>query len=169
MLCSNCSSKEAVFHYKYIKNGVKNEIHLCSECAGKLGYIKESESVFNPANILGEFFSLPHFTYSKPSLTTCPKCGTSFETLSRSGFVGCDGCYEFFAKPIETILSKIQPSTVHKGKLSGTEGKKIERDNTLKNLKEELQKAILNENYEHAAVIRDKIKAFEQEGGQNNG
>ena len=169
MLCSNCSSKEAAFHYKYIKNGVKNEIHLCTECAGKLGYIKETEAAFNPVNILGEFFSLPHFTLSKTVGAACPDCGTSFDTVSRSGFVGCDKCYEVFAKPIEAILSKIQPSTVHKGKLKGAEGKKIERDNTLKNLKEELQRAILNENYEHAAVIRDKIKAFELEGGQNNG
>jgi len=82
--------------------------------------------------------------------------------------VGCDKCYEAFGKTIDTILSKIQPSTVHKGKLNGVEGKKIQHHNTIKNLKEELQRAILDENYEQAAVLRDKIKEFEtKEGGQN--
>ena len=166
MLCSNCSSKEAAFHYKYIKNGVKNEIHLCTDCAKELGYINEAELSFNPANIFGELFSLPHFIQQKPSVSSCPNCGATLDTVNRTGFVGCDKCYEFFARPIDTILSKIQPSTVHKGKLSGTEGKKIERDNTLKNLKESLQKAILSENYEEAAVLRDRIKAMESEGGE---
>jgi protein arginine kinase activator len=166
MLCSNCSSKEASFHYKYIKNGVKNEIHLCTDCAAKLGYINDAELSFNPANIFGEFFSLPHFIQHKNPVANCPDCGTSFDTIRKSGFVGCDKCYEFFANPIENILSKIQLSTVHKGALKGTEGKKIERDNTLKSMKEKLQRAILDENYEEAAVLRDKIKAIESEGGE---
>ena len=67
------------------------------------------------------------------------------------------------------MLSKMQPSTVHKGKLSGADGKKIERDNTLKNLKEELKRAIIEENYENAAVLRDKIKELEAKGDENNG
>lgn len=169
MLCSNCSSKEAAFHYKYIKNGVKSEIHLCSECARELGYIKENDTFFNPVSLLGEFFSIPSVVHNKTADTFCKSCGTSFEEIRRSGFLGCDKCYDAFGSAIDTILSRIQPSTIHKGKLSGSEGKKIERDNTLKNLKEELQKAILNEKYEEAAVIRDKIKAFEKEEGKDNG
>lgn len=67
------------------------------------------------------------------------------------------------------MLAKIQPSTVHKGKLSGADGKKIARDNTLKNLKEELKRAIIDEKYEQAAVLRDKIKELEAKEGENNG
>ena len=67
------------------------------------------------------------------------------------------------------VLSKIQPSTSHKGKLSGADGKRIERDNTVKNLKEELKRAIIDENYEQAAVLRDKIKEYESKGDEQNG
>jgi len=169
MLCSNCSSKEANFHYKYIKNGSVTEMHLCADCARELGYIKESEPAVSPASFLSEMFSFPHVSFAPKASESCSDCGTSFESIRRSGFVGCDKCYENFSGAIDTILSKIQPSTVHKGKVSGASGKKIERDNTLKNLKEELQRAILDENYEHAAVIRDKIKAFESEEGNQNG
>ena len=58
---------------------------------------------------------------------------------------------------------------MHKGKLSGADGKKIARDNTLKNLKEELKRAIIDEKYEQAAVLRDKIKELETKEGENNG
>lgn len=169
MLCSNCSAKEASFHYKYITNGAVSEIHLCSDCAGKLGYIKNDEPAFKHADFWGDLFSLPHFIHTPKESLVCPNCKTSFDSIKRTGFLGCDKCYDSFTKSIDVILSKIQPSTVHKGKLNGSEGKKIERDNTLKNLKEELQRAILDENYEHAAVVRDKIKALENEEGKQNG
>lgn len=169
MLCSNCMAKDADFHYKYIKNGVSGEVHLCHECARNLGYIKDTEPLFSPTSFLGELLSIPHFVHTPIETSVCPNCNTSFDYIRRTGFVGCDKCYDTFSKSIDAILSKIQPSTVHKGKLNGAEGKKIERDNTLKDLKEKLQRAILDENYEEAAVIRDKIKEFEKKEGKQNG
>ncbi|MBQ4630283.1 MAG: UvrB/UvrC motif-containing protein [Clostridia bacterium] len=167
MLCSNCGIKNANFHYKYLTGGKYSELHLCGECAHKLGYIKDNDKLFNFTSILGDFLSVPK---SAPSVATkCPVCSTSFDTVRRTGFLGCDKCYEVFADSIETMLSKIQPSTVHKGKLSGADGKKIERENTLKNLKEELKRAVIEEKYEQAAVLRDKIKEFEQKEDEQNG
>lgn len=166
MLCSNCSLKEASFHYKYILNGKKSEIHLCSDCAKTLGYIKEQDSFLGHSNFLGDFFSVPNFHGSSSETLSCPSCGTPYRDIRRSGYVGCDQCYESFAEPIDTMLAKIQPSTVHKGKLSGAQGKKIERENAIKNLKEELSRAIIDEKYEQAAVIRDKIKELEAKGGE---
>lgn len=167
MLCSNCGMKNAGFHYKYFSGGKYTELHLCSECAAKLGYIKDNDNLFNFTSILGDFLSVPksaNFTALK-----CPDCQTSFDTVRRSGFLGCDKCYQTFGDSIEAMLSKIQPSTTHKGKLSGADGKKIERENTLKSLEEELKRAIIEEKYEDAAVLRDKIKEFKQRESENNG
>ena len=47
-------------------------------------------------------------------------------------------------------------------------GEKIHRENELNEMKEQLKRAILDEKYEEAAVLRDKIKILEQ-GGANNG
>ena len=166
MLCSNCGIKDANFHYKHISNGQQVELHLCAECAKELGYIKEKENLFGFPSFLGDFLSSPKAVQSPVS---CPECGTSFDKVRRTGFLGCDKCYEVFAKPIETMLSKMQPSTIHKGRLSGTDGKKIERANTLKTLKEDLKRAIIEENYENAAVLRDKIKEIEAKEAEQNG
>ena len=76
--------------------------------------------------------------------------------------------FKEFKSIIEITLSQIQPSTTHKGKLSGEMGEKIHRENELNEMKEQLKRAILDEKYEEAAVLRDKIKILEQ-GGANNG
>ena len=169
MLCSNCGTKDANFHYKYMNNGRVTELHLCSDCARELGYVKDNDSIFNIGNFLGDFISAPKVAQTHSVAAKCPDCGTTYDFLRRSGFVGCDKCYEVFAKPVEMMLSKLQPSTIHKGKLSGTEGKKIERENTLKELKDALKRAVIDEKYEEAAVLRDKIKAYEEKGEDNNG
>lgn len=169
MLCSNCGIKDANFHYKYMTGGKLTELHLCTDCAKELGYLKDNEKLFNLGSILGDFLSIPKTSAASQSTLICPSCSTTFDSVRRTGFLGCDKCYDTFAGPIEAMVAKIQPSTVHKGKLSGADGKKIERENTLRNLKEELKRAVIDENYEHAAVLRDKIKEFEAKEEENNG
>ncbi len=161
MLCSHCGMNDANFHYKFVRGGKLTEHHLCTNCAMELGYIKKNESPFNLGSLLGDFISVPKVMTPSSNDLQCPACHTSFSSVRRTGYLGCDKCYEVFASPIEAMLSKIQPSTVHKGKLSGTDGKKIEKENNLKNLKEELKRAIIDEKYEEAAVLRDKIKELE--------
>jgi len=162
MLCTNCNSREASFHYKQIIGGKKTEQHLCSACAHELGYLTESESIFDIGSILNDFISVPASHVSAKSVARCPVCSTSYEEFRRTGLLGCDKCYETFGSIIESTLSQIQPSTVHKGSLSGEEGEKIKKENELSDLKNELKKAIIEERYEDAAVLRDKIKKMEE-------
>ena len=168
MLCSKCGMKDASFHYKQISGGNKTELHLCSDCAKELGYIKGGESPFSLGSILGDFLSAPKSGMMADKIYKCPSCSTTIDKI-RTGYLGCDKCYEVFSDSVEAMLSKIQPSTVHKGKFGGADGKKIERDNTVKNLKEELKRAIIDENYEQAAVLRDKIKEYESREDEQNG
>lgn len=168
MICTNCGIKEANFHYKQIINGKKNEQHLCSECAQKLGYVSQGEGL-DFSSILNDFISLPSFTPHSGVIKACPVCKTTFDEFKKTGLLGCDRCYDEFKNAIEATLSQIQPSTVHKGKLSGAAGEKIRQQNELDEMKERLKRAILDEKYEEAAVLRDKIKNLEQQGGANNG
>lgn len=170
MLCTNCGNKEANFHYKYMNNDQVSEVHLCTECAKKLGYLNENENPFNFnfGSLFGDFLSIPSFMKTPQISASCPSCKTTFDSIKNTGFVGCDKCYDTFADEIEAILGRIQPGTTHKGRLSGTDGKKIEKENTLKKMKDDLKKAIIDENYEQAAVLRDKIKDFESKEEKKN-
>ncbi len=165
MLCSNCGINDANFHYKHISGGKMTQVHLCSDCAKRLGYIKENESIFSLPNFFGDFLSTPKTVQTREK---CPSCGTSFDTVRRTGFVGCDKCYETFKNLIEAMLGKIQPSTSHKANQKATIKEDIEKS-PLEKYKEELKTAIEKENYEQAAVLRDKIKALESEGVENDG
>ena len=162
MLCTNCNSNNATFHYKQIKGGNMTEVHLCNECAHALGYISKSESIFDIGGLLNDFIAPPKSATVKTA-AQCQNCGTTYGEFRRTGLLGCDRCYDAFGAVIESSLSRIQPSTTHKGSLGGADGKKIEKKNELAACKAELQKAILEERYEDAAVLRDKIKKMEVE------
>lgn len=162
MLCTNCNAKEATFHYKQIIGGKKSEHHLCSDCAANLGYTGGTEHIFDIGSILNDFISIPSVHTAVKSGHACPECATSYEEFKRTGLLGCANCYKEFASVVEASLARIQPSTTHKGALSGETGEKINKENELITLKNDLKKAIIDERYEDAAVLRDKIKKMEE-------
>ncbi len=166
MLCSHCKQREANFHYKKISAGKLSEVHLCTECATELGYLGGAEPSIGFEDMLSDFFNVlkPEHT---PSTIVCKTCGTTHEQFKKSGFVGCSDCYELFAGDVEKILSRIQPDTTHRGRISGSRGEEISKSNKLKSLKQQLNQAITDERYEDAAKIRDQIKVIEN-GGEGN-
>ena len=168
MLCSHCNKKEANFHYKQVNNGKYTELNLCSDCARELGYLKDDfgfnfNDSFGFGNLLGDFLNM-----SKPAMMgaqslSCKKCGTSYNDFMHGGLLGCEDCYDVFKQAVEGILNDIQPSSTHIGKIGGKKGEKITRKNELDSLKEDLKRAVIDERYEDAAKIRDKIKKCEKE------
>lgn len=169
MLCTNCGMKEASFHYKQIVNGKSAEQHLCSECAAKLGYSSAGEGIFDFGSILNDFISMPTLSHLSGEVRSCPVCKTTYDEFKKTGRLGCDRCYDEFKTIVESTLSQIQPSTVHKGKLSGAAGEKIRKKNELDELEEKLKRAILDEKYEDAAILRDKIKEIKAKGERKDG
>lgn len=164
MLCSHCNKKEANFHYKQVNNGSYTELHLCSDCARELGYLPNAEPGFSLGleDMLGEFLDLAKHGQPQAKSLMCSDCGTSYAEFKKTGFAGCDKCYEVFSSDVESILRRIQPSTTHKGKIAGPKGEKIQRANEIKELKEKLRTAVADERYEDAAKLRDTIKELEE-------
>lgn len=163
MLCTNCNSREASFHYKQIIGGKATSQHLCSVCAHELGYLGQGESIFDIGSILNDFIGMPASHGATKNIVKCSHCNTTYDEFRRTGLLGCDKCYDTFGSVIESTLSQIQPSTVHKGSLGGEAGEKIRKENELSQLKADLKNAIIEERYEDAAVLRDKIKKMEEE------
>lgn len=182
MLCSHCGKREANFHYKQVNNGHATEAHLCTECARELGYLNKDNftSIGNFGNfgmgfadMFKELLGFPSALGSAAKALTCRSCGTAYDDFINSGLLGCEDCYDEFSKDIENILTKIQTSTVHKGKTKAASKKdesKDEKPSEIDTLKAELKKAVEEERYEDAAHIRDKIKSLEEkDGGRNDG
>lgn len=161
MKCQKCNVNNATTHIKTVLNGELKEFDLCSECAQKMGYTSlfgSMESDFS--NFLGSFFGnvLP----ARTQATRCDFCGSSYSEIAKSGHVGCAKCYEIFADQLYPSINRIHGNTTHCGKNSNQKAKaEPTKEEKIKKLKSELEKAIAEQNFEYAAELRDKIKEME--------
>lgn len=91
----------------------------------------------------------------------------SYSDIAKSGHVGCAKCYEIFGDQLLPSIRRIHGNTTHCGKNSRFGTKKAEKSaemtkkDKIKALKKELDKAISEQNFEHAAELRDQIKEME--------
>ncbi|MEA3507200.1 MAG: UvrB/UvrC motif-containing protein [Elusimicrobiota bacterium] len=159
MLCEKCHKRPATVHIKKIVSGRQTEVNLCQQCASQA----MSDSV-NPFSFKSDFmhdFSdmLAGFSDSgKKEIPKdekkCPKCGSTYKDFKETGRLGCEKCYDTFQDKLDTLLRRLQGSIQHAGKTP----KGSEKAGQIEELKKELQYCISKEEYERAAVIRDKIK-----------
>lgn len=168
MLCQNCKKNEATTHIKRIINGETTQAHLCSDCAKSLGYDSMfSDFGFSFSDMLSSFFNEPALASIGAHSLRCDKCGSSFEDIVRSGKIGCADCYDTFYDKLLPSLERIHGKTSHEGKIPNA-SEIIEKRTELEDLKAELKKAVDAQDYEQAAVLRDKINAAEKEGDKKD-
>lgn len=167
MLCQKCNSKQASVYVKKTVNGSLSELALCSDCAAEMGY---GNSLFSFDNLLGTLLGNMN---KDPFTKRCPKCGSSFEDISRSGKVGCKECYATFESKLIPLIQRIHGTTVHKGKSPGRSALTIQppksaiklTDTSLIDQKRlQLKNAIAEQRFEDAAILRDEIKEMEKNG-----
>lgn len=178
MLCENCNENEATIHYTEVINGVKNEHHICSECASKLdlGYYGNMLGAELPfAKLLTGLFAAGRAAAgsgeSPMAHIICPQCGMNFEEFTRVGKFGCAECYNVFGPLIDDNIRKIQGSSEHMGKKYANVKKedvdlsdvieseiKFDGHEEIELLQAKLKEAIELENYEDAANLRDRIR-----------
>lgn len=95
----------------------------------------------------------------------CETCGFSFEDIARTGFPGCPDCYRVFYRKLRPAIGNIHGRAVYQGKIPVGANEDIQREQNLSVLRERLNKAIDEQNFELAAVLRDEInKLLETEG-----
>lgn len=183
MMCEKCNSNEATIHYTEVINGVKNEHHLCSECAKEvdLGYYSEIlDGEFPFANLIKGILSAGgtqarNEEVNPLSQVVCPKCHMTYEEFTKAGKFGCSECYNVFGPLIIDNIKKIQGSSNHIGKIpyrnKRNEGKAFNEqndgDDRLSILQKQLRHAVKIEEYEEAARIRDEIKLLKERDGAN--
>lgn len=166
MLCEKCNKRDAKIHLIKLINGERSEVWLCENCAKEISDIPLITALgsldgASMTNILGGFFESIDKNKEKKIEVICKKCGLTYSQFKSSGQLGCSECYDSFNNYLKPMFKRIQGDIEHVGKIPKRAGiKLIERKKYL-NLKKELQKAILEEEYENAAIIRDKIKEIE--------
>lgn len=168
MKCQRCNKNEANTHITKIINGSKTELYLCSQCAKEsgemssleIGFDKDFESFFN-----GFFGGSERSLAGKQPLVedSCPVCGTSLDEILRRGRLGCSECYGIYREHLTRPLKQIHGATAHTGKIPTRCGKGIKRMAQIDTMQSELNRAVMEQNFEKAAELRDKIKELKNQ------
>ena len=170
MLCQKCNAREANTHITQVINGVKTEMYLCRECANEnqdfwgfpgKSFDKEFENLFNG------FWNSPQLTKSKAQTLSTPKicdiCGATTSEFLRSGKPGCSNCYNIFSDFLLRPLKQIHGSSQHNGKIPSRTGKDLKKADEIEKLQAQLNKAVAEQNFEDAALLRDKIRDLREQ------
>ena len=92
---------------------------------------------------------------------SCPTCGATLSEFQESGRLGCPACYQIFTDELTALFGRIHGSTEHGGKRPGGEGGQTSGAVSVEVLRRKLKTAVEGEEFEEAALLRDKIKDAE--------
>jgi protein arginine kinase activator len=168
MLCERCFKKHATISITQIVNGKKSELNICEDCAKEEGAeasISNLPQIFTKmlldvlkqrerdANLAGREFG-PR---------KCSSCGYSWEDFRKSGLLGCDKCYVSFKQPLADVVKQIHGTARHTGEQAKSKQKGKSAEEIRAILEGSLREAVLKEEYEKAAEIRDKIRSLKRD------
>jgi len=165
MLCQVCNSEEATIYVTKIVNGKKTQMHICKNCANQ----KENLDLNGPFTIHSLLSGLLDMYGEGPSKagfdmgSQCQNCGMTFSKFRQVGRFGCDKCYETFGSRLTPMLKRIHGDINHGGKIPKRTGGTNKLKKEIEILKAQLNQAVIREEFEKAADIRDRIKGLEKQ------
>ena len=191
MLCERCKIREANIQYTEVINGVKTEHNFRAQCAKELDpgqYSAIFDGEFPLVKLLSGLLGWeePEEKEGKHQQVVCPTCKTTYEEFIENSQFGCADCYSVFDVLIHDNIKHLQGSDCHKGKVPLEQkeqkskeniGKQVtdslvenvmEKDSVeseLRSLTRRLKEALKSEDYETAAMCRDKMKALKEGSG----
>ena len=169
MLCDECGKNKATVHLTEIVNDLITKLNLCESCAKAKG--AEAEQHFGIADLLSALSDVetpaPAAPGVAPSKHKCSHCGLTYDDFKRIGRLGCGECYKVFRTSLAPLLKRIHGATQHLGKSPSPQALDELKTNSkhtqeLEQAKQDLAKAVKNEEFEVAAALRDKIKFLEK-------
>ena len=168
MLCEECGINEATVHIQAIApDGTTSSKALCQSCMEKFKSSRLGMGAVDISKFLGSIFG--HLA-AKAELSgaaekfegKCGVCGTEYSSFARSGMLGCPACYKAFRERVEENLIKINGSALYVA-----EGERLERTESpalrARRLRDEMKKAVENEEFETAAALRDELRQLEMQ------
>ena len=170
MNCEKCKNRKATLFYAD-DDGKRHA--LCSICGSGVGksvnlisneHAKEKSSQFLPEPTLNSLISPSAETViiSVPvDNATCRTCGITFGEVKSYGELGCPECYTYFETSAFPAIPTADSSLG--ARMPSARRARLDRERILIETKSELRRAIEKENFELAAILRDKIRSLEKQ------
>ncbi len=167
MMCDECGIRPATIRLTTIVNGEKKDRNLCSECLSRSQKLHQDFSTL-AGHLNGLLDALKSGISSGISKSEekipdiqCSKCGTTYEAFHKNGMLGCAQCYADFREELQNMLSRTQGHTQHIGRVPGGVDNLLSIKLKIERLRQELNRAIAQEEYEDAARLRDEIRMLQ--------
>ena len=182
MKCQNCGKNNANVSYTRIMNGDKTELHLCSDCAKEMNinvnFNFGLDDMFS--NFFDDFARIR--SLAMPGFRGLRALENGLDNLMSDSFFESDPFFRVnnvlgtAHDNLDDVLNEIQKkhkekSGEDKKKMSDAKEEKAEKkenkvedkkQNEIAQLKAKIQEYIQSEEYEKAAILRDKIKELEK-------
>ncbi|MDB6022747.1 MAG: UvrB/uvrC motif [Pedosphaera sp.] len=159
-----CKEKEATVFLTQIVGDKVQKVDLCEECAKHKGV--NDPAGFSLADLLlGLGASQELEQASGGADLKCPKCGFTQADFKKAGRLGCADCYATFAEGLEGLLKTMHKGTRHVGKVPTALQQSRDLAERMKTLQKKLSKAVEDENFEQAALLRDEIRQMTNKSG----
>ena len=164
MLCCICKEREATVHLTQIAGDKMQKVDLCEECAKTKGV--NDPTGFSLADLLLGLGASQEMEQSSGGVEVkCPRCGFTQADFKKAGRLGCPECYKTFADGLEGLLKSMHKGVRHVGKVPEAQRQTRDLSDRLKALQKKLAKAVEDENFEQAALLRDEIKQMNDKLG----
>ncbi len=164
MQCQICNERTATIHLTEISDGVRTEMHICEHCATEQGIAAQSQMSINEllSGLLASQPSDDELLGPSDQESVCPACGFTLDRLRKEGTLGCPNDYEVFEYALLPLIQRAHNGgTAHCGKVPSKTPQETKKLAEMTQLRQELSKAIGNEDYERAAELRDKLQQLE--------
>ena len=164
MLCDSCKERDAVINLTQVEHDSKVTLHLCEQCAQEKGVETGVAVLKSP---LGGFITAmgKGATSAMPTPADglrCSSCGATLKDFQDTGRLGCAECYQAFNAYLRDLLRRLHGSSQHVGEGYAPPGEaEADPRHRLLDLREQLRRAVENENFELAAELRDRIRVLE--------
>jgi len=174
-LCDDCGENEAVYTVSVMMGGEITQRRLCPDCMARMnmnlsaGNVKKMLSAILSA-LTGQEDSeaADQSAPEEEDATACERCGMTIGQFTKSGKLGCPMCYTAFREKLTPMLQQIHGRVQHAGR-KPTQDEASQRRRTLaERLSRELEAAVVVEDYETAALIRDRIRGLNQESQEGS-
>ncbi len=164
MKCELCNKNESVVHFKQVINGESKEVMVCRECAAVHGIDIGAGGInIKTPEGLGDFLfgNAPGALASAAAVgpePECKACGMKLSDFRKLARLGCGRCYDYLLDAVIPAIESMHEDIEHVGKVP----RKEQGSMALVALEEDLEDAVMCQNYEGAALIRDKINKLKK-------
>jgi len=152
MMCDSCGARASQITFNVLFAGKKVVRNYCAQCARM---IRRGDALGVQMAVLNSLS-----TENAETAPACPKCGTTVDSLQKTGRMGCAACYRAFGAATEELIKKLNGTERQLAETVAEAPVLTETQQRLRSLRDELAQAVSVENYERAATLRDEINAL---------